>query len=721
MADSPKSETPPIIVNQGEEFEFSDLDQNDLSTINGKLMTPADEDSEDEVETLGNKTTISDFFFGAGSTIVWTVLVASLLGIAGGIGYACKLKTPIILDTINLWILLLVSATFIGSFGVLRLVFNLLFRLLSIIAQWNWLHYAKELEGHITGLAWLFGWLLASSHIDQILLDSTITDDAKLATAKLLIAAIVMVLALTVKAHKLRSLAMSFNYENYRDRIEAALETDRILSYLWKARHSYKFRKRLRRTEPKSVAHFWKTSRIGELNRRGSMQPEESRYAQTLPVGRKVTEQELRQHTKFSSSDSGCQSVSVQSSPTLMKGNTSGTNHQHKASAKSLTEAQRKENFAKFSRLAAKTMSMISGSSDFRLENLREARKQAAKLFKYMKQEDRGYLVPQDLPCFIEDEHDYQFMLSLLKRQVRWQNVSTETDDFVFGEKAIRRVIHASLNELVMIVKSMQSIETALNKVDWIFTVVIGILIGFGVSIMFGSAIQLLLTATTFLSGAAFIFSTTARNAFESLIFLLFLHPFDVGDRVFVNINTFSIPTASTIPNTMSGSDSLDNLLVVEMHLLSTVFERWDGVKLYVPNYVLAMKPVFNIRRSGPLLELQRIQISFDTPISRINDLRDRLDKFVRADKTDFTDLSRVNFDTVESCNRLHLNLIVQHTSNWQDIDKQLAFRTRFLTFVKQTLEELEIGYLPPVQRIAFVDKSGTQIENFPQANLISQ
>jgi hypothetical protein len=36
--------------------------------------------------------------------------------------------------------------------------------------------------------------------------------------------------------------------------------------------------------------------------------------------------------------------------------------------------------------------------------------------------------------------------------------------------------------------------------------------------------------------------------------------------------------------------------------------------------------------------------------------------------------------------------------------------------FIKQSLEELEIGYLPPVQRITFVDRKGKALDGVPPA-----
>lgn len=672
-------------------------------SIHGYQQQPLGDDLDPEDGTEWNRpsgTILAFFSSGTGLKILLLILASSFVGIVGGVGYALHLVQPSVAGIMSFWTFCVALSVFIGSLAVINLITNSTFRLFSLIVSWDWLHYAKETEGHLASMIWLIVWLvLTNIYFDRLLIHPLpqLVVDPKPTVMKLLVAGLVMTVCLAIKSHYMRSLAMTFNYENYRDRIEAALRTDRIIKQLWKSRHTYKFRKRVSKPTRPTI-NFWKARSSESASVKSST---DDQHFHSLPTSLRTPVDDLK-FDQISNEDlkEGERTPRPDDKP------------------KPLTEAEKKTNFVQFTKLAAKTMGMVASSGlDFRLENSREARKQANKLFKYMKPDGRSYVIPQDLRCYIEDESDYLYMIKLLKKSIKWQsNAEPSNDDFVITEKLLRKMIQGSLNELVMIMKSMQTIETALTKVDWIFSVAIIIVAIFGCSVLLGYALELLLAMTTCLSGAAFVFSTSAKNAFESLIFVIMIHPFDVGDRVYVNLNTFSVPTASTIPPTMSGSDSLDNLLVVEMHLLSTVLERWDGVRLYVPNYLLATKAIYNIRRSGPLIELQRIQISFDTPLSKISELRERLDRFVRADKTDFTDLSRVNFDAIESCARIHLNVIAQYNSNWQDLDKQLAFRSRFLMFIKQTLDDLEIGYLPPVQRIAFVDRAGKALEGMPMA-----
>jgi small-conductance mechanosensitive channel len=668
----------------------------------GFMMTTPDLDNEDDEpggagakETWGSK--VSAFFsHSLGIEFILAGLLCLICGAVGGIGLHLNPKGVLVYQQLSLWLVLVEAAVFISSYIVFSILVYGFIRMAGLFNtatnQWNWLHYGSESQGYISGCLWALAWIVAvGTHILSPVFFFGSPLGAEM-VVKMLFALFLALTCLGIKSHLTRSLAMSFNYANYRDRIEAALHADRIFTLLTRSRHTYKFRKKWYR--PGQQGSVQRTNQINALTRRWrrtSADAITNVNASASPV------------VSLSSTNKTGDVVVIDATPKP----TTPEPKAVKKPSKILSEAEKQANFIEFSKLAARTLGSISLGQDYKVETFREARKRAAKLWKYMRT-DRAYLEANDLRVYIENEEDVVAVIELLRKSVRGPPSTAPLAEFSFGEKALRRSIHTFLNEVLMIVKSMQTVETALNKIDWLLSATILFIIGVGASVLFGNAIQFLLTMTSFISAAAFVFSTTAKNTFESLIFLLLLHPFDVGDRVFINLTTHFPSTGQTIPNTMSGSDALDNLVVVEMHLLSTVFERWDGVRCYVPNYVLATKPVFNIRRSGPIIEMQRIQISYATPLSKLDELRTRLDQYVRSDTSaDLTEFSRVNLDAFESCNKIHVNLMVQYSGNWQDIDKQLALKNRFLTWVKGQLDELQIGYLPPVQRISIVGPKG--------------
>ena len=75
-----------------------------------------------------------------------------------------------------------------------------------------------------------------------------------------------------------------------------------------------------------------------------------------------------------------------------------------------------------------------------------------------------------------------------------------------------------------------------------------------------------------------FVFGNSLRNMYESVIFLFVMHPYDVGDALFI---------------------SGDWCQVEEIALQYTQVVRYDGVKIWYPNYVLCAGAVMNITRSA--------------------------------------------------------------------------------------------------------------------------
>ncbi|MBN8133998.1 hypothetical protein J0J29_23390, partial [Vibrio vulnificus] len=78
---------------------------------------------------------------------------------------------------------------------------------------------------------------------------------------------------------------------------------------------------------------------------------------------------------------------------------------------------------------------------------------------------------------------------------------------FAFGQLVFIRAIDGILTELYVTAKSLQTIETALGKVDSFFTGLVILMMVIIVAVFLGETVKLLLVAlSTMLSGAAFAF-----------------------------------------------------------------------------------------------------------------------------------------------------------------------------------------------------------------------
>jgi small-conductance mechanosensitive channel len=695
--------------------------------------TPAPQLTESEEPKRGFAYRFLRFFFHSGipSFCLRTLLLCAVLL---GFGMLALFKFPKLeVEHVPLgYTSLILGWALLGFVTMLALMhaFVVFCHQRRLFYTWSFIHYLSELEKYMALMISIFTYLiLLSFDVTQKFTDAWVFGSAatRFLAIKISLGIFITTALLAVKRHYMTALAVAFNYSNYKDRIQESLFADRVLNMLQKSRHTYKFRQKMRAQHKDGVESRMRSpSPRGRAERRDIVKS--ARVTQYSPP--KITVQssvksamEIFSPTALreQQSVSGFASVppvvppSPLSGPNVPGGTPPSSGFKKSSSpiapirsvASYLTESDKKLRFSEFFRLANKMISRFSNVADYRVEIQNESRTVAKKLYKYLLPYGRDYLLGQDLSPYIEDEEEFCRAVALIKRNAEGSyQISTmtldEANNYAFGAQDLQRAIDGILTELYVTAKSLQTIETALDKVDFFFTLIVALVMIVIVAIVIGDAVKLLLALSTMLSGAAFAFGTSARNMFESMIFLLVIHPFDVGDRVFVPLGTTMASLATTAAS-MSGVDALDNLIVAEMHLLSTVFERWDGVKLYVPNYILAAKPIFNIKRSGPLLEIQRLHIDFTTPMAKVEELRRRLDEYVRREQSDYTDISRVLLDSMENCNRINLNIIFQHNTNWQDMDTQLARRSKLLAFLKETVEQLDMAYLPPVQRVALV------------------
>ncbi|RUS25150.1 hypothetical protein BC938DRAFT_472561, partial [Jimgerdemannia flammicorona] len=165
----------------------------------------------------------------------------------------------------------------------------------------------------------------------------------------------------------------------------------------------------------------------------------------------------------------------------------------------------------------------------------------------------------------------------------------------------------------------------------------------------------------------------------SSFIHLYFFVLFS-GDRVFIDGN---------------------NWIIHNMGLINTSFRQWDGTILYVRNSVLAQKNIFNIRRSGPMGEFLEIQIDYNTPAHKIHSLREKISDWCNKHSNDFTPgVLALNIFQIESTNKIHCSIWVEHRTNWQDMMARYARRTNFYYALKEALDELDIRYVLPAQPI---------------------
>lgn len=184
-------------------------------------------------------------------------------------------------------------------------------------------------------------------------------------------------------------------------------------------------------------------------------------------------------------------------------------------------------------------------------------------------------------------------------------------------------------------------------------------------------------------AGLAYMLQPPVTDLVNGLIFLFFIHPFDIGDRVLVKVD-----------------DVKENMVVLETHILYTVFQRWDNVKVYVYNKNLYKELIHNLRRCESVIDPQNIEISLDTDEAKIQKFKAAMDNFLQENSCDYSSSCMLNYVIIENTNKLRMAISVFINESGQDYERYHQLKTRLLEAVIERLQGIGVRYAYPVQKV---------------------
>ncbi|KAI0492512.1 hypothetical protein KFK09_026785 [Dendrobium nobile] len=181
-----------------------------------------------------------------------------------------------------------------------------------------------------------------------------------------------------------------------------------------------------------------------------------------------------------------------------------------------------------------------------------------------------------------------------------------------------------------------------------------------------------------------FIFTNSCKTAFEAIIFVFVMHPFDVGDRCVI--------------------DGVQ-MIVEEMNILSTVFLQSDNTKIYYPNSVLATKPIRNFYRSPNMGDSVEFSVDMSASMERIADLKARIKKYLEGKPNHWQQNHSIVVKDIVNVNKMNIVLYVTHTMNYQNMGEKNNRRTDLVLELKKIFEELSIRYnlLPQEVHLSYI------------------
>lgn len=232
-----------------------------------------------------------------------------------------------------------------------------------------------------------------------------------------------------------------------------------------------------------------------------------------------------------------------------------------------------------------------------------------------------------------------------------------------------RKAITASL-------KDLDSVVSKLDEVFFFIVFVITLLVF--ISLISTSAAGVLTSLGSAVLALSWLFSATAQEFLQSVIFVFVKHPFDVGDRVTIYGNTGSL---------LRG----DDYFVKEISLLFTEFKKMEGHVVQAPNSYLNTLFILNQRRSGALAEAVPVTVKFGTSLQQIEGLRNRLLEFVTEEKREYQQKILTELTTIYEAHSITLNVVFFYKSNWQNELLRLQRRNKFICALMVSMEELGI------------------------------
>ncbi|KAI9181724.1 hypothetical protein LWI28_017894 [Acer negundo] len=292
-----------------------------------------------------------------------------------------------------------------------------------------------------------------------------------------------------------------------------------------------------------------------------------------------------------------------------------------------------------------------------------EAKAAAKKIFLNVARRGSKYIYFDDLLRFMEEDESLKTM-SLFEGAAEHRRISKSSlKNWVVNAFRERRALALTLNDT----------KTAVNKLHKIVNVIVAIIIVvISLQVLEIASSKFLLFASSQLFLVAFVFGNTCKTIFEDIVFLFIIHPFDVGDRCEI--------------------DGVQ-MVVEEMNVLTTVFLRYDNMKVIFPNSVLSQKPIHNYYRSPEMGDAVEFCVHIATPPEKIALIRQRITCYIENKKEHWYPNPIVILKDVEDLNKLRIAVWLSHKMNYHDILERWERRALFVEEMVKYFRELDMQY----------------------------
>lgn len=293
----------------------------------------------------------------------------------------------------------------------------------------------------------------------------------------------------------------------------------------------------------------------------------------------------------------------------------------------------------------------------------------ARRLYRTFKPEDADTVSADDLRNAFDNNEEADAAFGMFDKDMNGDISMEELEAVCVEIGRERKAITASLKDL----------DSVVSKLDNLFLFIVGIItILVFISLISTSAAGVLTSAGSAVLALSWLFSATAQEVLQSIVFVFIKHPFDVGDRVTIYGNT--------------GTQGLgDDYFVKEISLLFTEFKKMEGHVVQAPNSYLNTLFILNQRRSGGLAEAVPVVMKFGTTLEQLEGLRNKLMDFVGSECREYQHNILTELKQVFECYSISMNVVFFYKSNWQNELLRLQRRNKFICALMVAMQDLGI------------------------------
>jgi small-conductance mechanosensitive channel len=234
----------------------------------------------------------------------------------------------------------------------------------------------------------------------------------------------------------------------------------------------------------------------------------------------------------------------------------------------------------------------------------------------------------------------------------------------------------------INIYRAMHSADHCINTFDWVMLACLAGIMVYFILVFWVPALKDIQETIKFLSfGLAWAVGRTLHHFLSGCIFILFDHPYDIGDR----IELWSGQTNQSV-----------SLIVVRTSLLYTVFKRVDNwLELQAGNEFLQQCRIENVTRSGSNRQAVTMMTDITTSFKDLQYLRTELEAFLALPENRRDYMPNLSFSITgvgPELNKLELRTVFTHRSNWSNEPLRAARSMKFMCALVATIRKIPLN-----------------------------